>query len=225
MPEAKHNQQAVEPETVKTVLERLKQTYPNARSELNYRNNFELLIAVILSAQTTDKAVNKVTSRLFEDYPDPESFLDLSQEELENYIRSIGLYRNKAKHILKTCAMLVEHHGGRVPDDYDSLIQLPGVGRKTANVVLSNAFDRDAIAVDTHVFRVSHRLGWSSAKTPLQTERDLQQLLPKSEWSRAHHLLIWHGRRICEARQPKCGECPVQAYCAYGRSLTDTGTS
>ncbi|BCJ85335.1 endonuclease III [Effusibacillus dendaii] len=197
------------------LLSHLEQLYPDASCELVHRNAFELLIAVILSAQCTDKLVNQVTPGLFAKYPKPEDFLSLSQEELENEIRKIGLFRSKAKHILETCQILVSEHNGEVPNDYDALVNLPGVGRKTANVVMSNAFGVPAIAVDTHVNRLSHRLGLTKANNVLGTERDLMRKLPKEKWTFAHHALILHGRRVCFARSPKCEICPMQEICAY----------
>ncbi|ASS75114.1 endonuclease III [Tumebacillus algifaecis] len=191
----------------------LKELYPDAHCELLYNNPFELLIAVLLSAQCTDKLVNQVTPGLFAKYPKPEDFLSLSQAEMEDEIRRIGLFRNKAKNILETCRRLVVEQGGQVPNDYDYLVGLPGVGRKTANVVLSTAFGVPAIAVDTHVDRLSHRLGLTKATSVLQTELDLMKKLPKAEWTFTHHALILHGRRVCTARSPKCGLCSLQSIC------------
>lgn len=200
---------------IPTLLQHLENLYPDANCELIHRNPFELLIAVILSAQCTDKLVNEVTPSLFAKYPTPETFLTLTQEELENEIRRIGLFRSKAKHILETCKMLVEKYGGEVPNNYDALVALPGVGRKTANVVISNAFGVPAIAVDTHVDRLSHRLGLTKAQNVLDTEKDLMKKLPKEKWIFAHHALILHGRRVCMARNPKCQICPIQEICTY----------
>lgn len=197
------------------VLKILKKLYPNAKSELNYTNPFELLIATILSAQSTDKRVNMITKDLFKDYKNPKDFLRLSQEELGEIIKSIGFYRNKSKNILKTCEILVHKYNSSVPKTREELIKLPGVGRKTANVVISNAFDKDAIAVDTHVFRVSNRIGLSDSKNVKDTEKQLMENIEKENWSDAHHWLIFHGRRICKARKPKCDECPLTRYCIY----------
>lgn len=197
------------------LIEHLETMYPGAECELVHQNPFELLIAVILSAQCTDKLVNEVTPGLFAKYPTPESFLKISQEEMENEIRRIGLFRSKAKHILETCHLIVEKYGGTVPNDYHALIGLPGVGRKTANVVMSNAFDIPAIAVDTHVDRLSHRLGLTQANNVLDTEKDLMRMLPKKKWIFSHHALILHGRRVCNARNPKCDICPIQEICDY----------
>jgi endonuclease-3 len=201
------------------LIQHLENLYPGANCELVHRNPFELLIAVILSAQCTDKLVNEVTPGLFEKYPSPESFLALTPEELEMEIRRIGLFRSKAKHILQTCRILVEKYNGEVPCDYDALVELPGVGRKTANVVISTAFGVPAIAVDTHVDRLSHRLGLTKATNVLDTEKDLMKKLPKEKWTFAHHALILHGRRVCSARNPKCNICPIQEICAYYKKV------
>lgn len=197
------------------VVEKLKKQYPEARCELNFNNTFQLLVATILSAQTTDKKVNEVTEELFRKYKTPEDFLTLTQSELEEKIRKIGLYRNKAKNILDMCHILVEKFNGEVPSNMDDLISLPGVGRKTANVVLSNGFGIPAIAVDTHVFRVANRIGLANSDNVLETEKQLMNILPRDMWSLAHHLLIWHGRRICEARMPKCEICPITSECYF----------
>jgi endonuclease-3 len=200
---------------INKILEELKGLYPDAGCELGYKTPFQLLIAVVLSAQTTDKKVNQVTSKLFKDYPDLDSMLRLSEEEIQEAIREIGLYRNKSKNIRNLCMMLKEQFGGEVPGNYEDLIKLPGVGRKTANVVLSNAFNIPAIAVDTHVFRLANRIGIANAKDVLKTEIQLQEKIPKEKWILAHHLLIWHGRRVCSARKPRCEECKIQSYCKY----------
>ncbi|NLX62302.1 MAG: endonuclease III [Tissierellia bacterium] len=202
-------------EETKEVIGILLKTYPDAKSELNFSNPFELLIATILSAQTTDVQVNKVTEKLFKKYKTPEDFLKLTEEELREKIKSIGFYRNKSKNILATCKILVEKYKSKVPDTREELMELPGVGRKTANVVLSNAFGKDAIAVDTHVFRVSNRIGLANSDNVSDTERDLMEIIDKNMWSKAHHLLIFHGRRICKARKPLCEECPLTDYCLY----------
>ncbi|NNG66958.1 endonuclease III [Caldanaerobacter subterraneus] len=203
------------------VIEILKKIYPNAKSGLKFNNPFELLIATILSAQCTDKRVNIITERLFKKYKTPEDFLKLTPEELQEEIRECGLYRNKSKSILETCRILKEKHNGKVPDTLEELMALPGVGRKTANVVLSNAFSKDAIAVDTHVFRVSNRIGLADGKDVLTTEKQLMEIIPKNLWSISHHLLIYHGRNLCTARKPKCDKCPVKEFCLYfkGRKI------
>lgn len=195
------------------ILERLEALFPDAKTELEYRNPFELLIAVILSAQCTDKQVNKVTPGLFEKFPSPEAFAVLSSEELEPHIRSIGLFKSKARHIVAACRMLVEAHGSQVPARHEDLVKLPGVGRKTANVVVSTAFDTPAIAVDTHVFRVSNRLRLATGKTPEQVEQGLMKLIPPQKWGKAHHWLILHGRYTCTARAPQCQHCGLAEWC------------
>jgi len=197
------------------MLDVLEKTYPNARSGLRYDNAFQLLVAAILSAQTTDKQVNRITKDLFTRFPAPEDFAAAEPEELEPYIKSCGVYRNKAKNIVGAARMLVERFGSEVPNDMDALMQLPGVGRKTANVVRANAFGEDAIAVDTHVFRVANRLGLADAKDVLHTEHDLMKSIPRGKWSRAHHWLIWHGRMVCSAQNPKCGGCPLRSLCRH----------
>ncbi len=199
----------------KKILEELRKLYPDARCGLDYRNPFELLIATILSAQCTDKRVNLVTPALFAVADSPEKILSLGEKGLTSYIKTCGLYKAKAKNILQACRMLVEKHGGKVPEDFEALTQLPGVGRKTANVVVSNAFAVPAIAVDTHVFRISRRLGLASGKNPHQVELELQKAIPRSEWSEAHHLFIAHGRGLCAARNPRCEVCPLTRVCLY----------
>ncbi len=200
------------------ILEVLAEMYPDAKCELNHETPFELLVATVLSAQCTDVRVNMVTERLFPKYNTPEAFAALTQAELEQEIKELGLFRNKAKNIIAMSRTLLEEHDGQVPSDLTTLESLPGVGRKTANVVLSNAFDVPAIAVDTHVFRVARRLGLvHRAKTPLDTERQLMKNIPRSDWSSAHHWLIHHGRRICEARAPRCDVCPLLPYCPEGK--------
>ncbi len=200
---------------VNEILEALREAYPEAKCELTHSSPFELLVATILSAQTTDKKVNQVTEALFKKYKNPYDFLTLTQYELEEVIREIGLYRNKAKNILQMCSQLIEKHNGEVPFTMDELVGLAGVGRKTANVVLSNAFGVPAIAVDTHVFRVSNRIGLASSNNVEATEAQLMKNIPRDSWSEAHHLLIWHGRRTCDARKPKCDACTVAQYCRY----------
>jgi len=200
-------------ETFKSMLRLLEDTYPDAHCELNFSNPFELLIATILSAQATDKKVNQITERLFRNYKTPEDFLTLSLSEMEKAIKELGLYHNKAKNILATCRILVEKYQGEVPHDLEALIELPGVGRKTANVVLSNAFGIPALAVDTHVLRVSNRLGLAIGTNPDSIEKQLMSLIPREKWSHAHHLLIWHGRRTCAARNPRCQDCTLLSLC------------
>ncbi|MGI6168903.1 MAG: endonuclease III [Christensenellales bacterium] len=204
-------------QTRKDILKILETVYFGAQPGLNFKNEFQLLVATILSAQSTDVQVNKVTEKLFQIYQTPQDFAALSHEQLEPLIHSCGYYRAKSANIIAASRQLLEKHGGQVPGSMDALTALPGVGRKTANVVLSNAFGQDAIAVDTHVFRVSNRLGLAEAKNVLHTEQQLMQNIPKNKWSAAHHWLIWHGRRICLARKPKCGECPLSKLCSYAR--------
>lgn len=200
---------------IKEVLSILDVTYPDAACELNHTSPFELLIATLLSAQSTDKRVNIVTGELFKQYKTPEDFLKLTEEQLAEKIRSIGFYRTKSKNILKLCEMLINEHSSKVPSDREELVKLPGVGRKTANVVISNAFGQNAIAVDTHVFRVSNRIGLADSDNVHDTEEDLMRNIEENQWSRAHHLIIFHGRRICKARKPLCHECPLTDYCLY----------
>ncbi len=208
-------------EEIKEVINILLKLYPTAKTELNYSNPFELLIATILSAQTTDVQVNKITEKLFKEYKTPEDFLKLSEEELAEKIRSSGFYRNKSKNILATCRILVEKYQGQVPTSREELMELPGVGRKTANVVISNAFGKPAIAVDTHVFRVSNRIGLANSDNVMNTEKELMNNIDKDMWSKAHHLLIFHGRRICKARRPLCEKCPLTDYCLYYKKEKD----
>lgn len=195
------------------ILDALTRTYPDAASELSWRGPFELLVSTILSAQTTDAAVNAATPALFERYPDAPALAAATPEEVEPYLRTIGLFRNKAKNVVRAAAMLVERHDGRVPEDFDALLALPGVGRKTANVVSANAFGRPAIAVDTHVGRLARRLGLSRHDDPDRVERDLERLFPRDRWIFLHHALILHGRRVCTARAPDCPACPLAPDC------------
>ena len=203
----------------KEILEILKEDYPDAKCELNHESPFQLLVATILSAQTTDKKVNEVTETLFRDYPDLDAFLTLSVEELEERIKQIGLYRSKAKNLIMMCNQLKEKFNGEVPKTMEEITSLAGAGRKTANVVLSNAFGVPSIAVDTHVFRVSNRLAMANSDNVLEVEMQLQKELPKKEWSLTHHLLIFHGRRCCIARNPKCEICNLTKYCKYYKEI------
>jgi endonuclease III len=193
----------------------LKAANPMPVSELEYSTVFELLAAVLLSAQATDAGVNKATRRLFPVAGTPQAILALGQQGLEDYIKTIGLYRMKAKHLLETCRILVERHGGKVPRDREALEALPGVGRKTANVVLNVAFGEEAMAVDTHIFRVSNRTGLAPGRTPLEVEQRLMERVPRAYLQDAHHWLILHGRYVCVARLPKCWECAVARWCDY----------
>ena len=191
------------------VMRELEKLYPEARPELNFSNPYETLIATILSAQCTDKRVNMVTARLFPLFPDAFAMARLEPEELEPHIRECGLYRNKAKNIVAACRALAEKYDGVVPSTRAELMKLPGVGQKTAGVVLMAAFGDDQFPVDTHVFRVSRRIGLADANTPEKVEIQLKALLPKEIWTFGHHLLIWHGRRVCDARKPACDRCPL----------------
>ena len=191
------------------VMAELEKLYPEARPELNFRNPYETLVATILSAQCTDKRVNQVTTRLFPLYPDAFAMAKLTPEELEPLIRECGLYHSKAKNIIAASRALVEQYGGRVPNTRKELMALPGVGQKTAGVVLLAAFGGDEIPVDTHVFRVSRRIGLADAGTPEKVEGQLRDVLDRDIWSFAHHWIIWHGRRCCHARNPKCDRCPL----------------
>ena len=194
-------------------LKRLSEVYHDDGTMLHFTSPFTLLVAVILSAQCTDKRVNVITGRIFPRLASPEKMGALRQEELENEIRDCGLYKAKAKNLLGMCHMLIENYGGEVPEDFDELVKLPGVGRKTANVVRSVAWGYPAIAVDTHVFRVANRLKLAVGTTPLEVEKGLMKAIPKKDWSAAHHWLIWHGRRVCTARKPACETCFLQDIC------------
>ena len=202
----------MEKEKAALIVETLAEIFAD-KPALKFRTPYELLIAVILSAQCTDERVNKVTKVLFEKYDTPEKMLTLSQTELEKYIFSCGFYRMKAEHILSASADIINKFGGKVPDNLDDLQSLAGVGRKTANVVYSVAFHGNAIAVDTHVFRVSNRLGLASAKDVLNVEKQLMAIIDEKDWSRSHHYLIYLGRSFCKSQSPNCKECPVSALC------------
>ncbi len=201
------------------IFRRLAISIPEPTTELKHGNTFELLVAVILSAQATDKGVNIATAKLFPVANTPQAILDLGIEGLEAYIKTIGLYHAKAKNIIATCRMLVEQHGGQVPDTREALESLPGVGRKTANVILNTAFGQPTIAVDTHIFRVGNRTGLAPGKTVLEVEQNLLKAVPKEYLLDAHHLLILHGRYTCTARKPKCGDCVINDLCRYGAKL------
>lgn len=202
-------------ENAENILEILEKKYPEAHCELDYGTPFQLLVSVILSAQCTDKRVNKVTEQLFKIASTPEQFAAMSQEELEPLIYSCGFYRNKAKSIISASKDIVERFGGEVPSDFEQLLSLEGVGRKTANVMMSVAFHEPAIAVDTHVYRVSHRLGLSQGKTPYDVEKDLAAVIKPENTGKAHHLLIFHGRYCCKSRNPDCSACPLSEQCIY----------
>ena len=194
-------------------LRRLEEVYGKEETALHYSSPFTFLVAVMLSAQCTDARVNIITNRIFPRLDSPEKMIALTLPELEMEIKDCGLYHSKAKHLLETCRMLLDDFGGEVPQDFESLTKLPGVGRKTANVVRSVLWGYPAIAVDTHVFRVSNRLKLAVGKTPLEVEEGLQKAIPMKNWSAAHHWLIWHGRRICHARKPDCAHCFLNDIC------------
>lgn len=200
------------------VVGRLQVEYPDARCELDHENAYQLLAATILSAQCTDARVNMVTPALFARYPTPEDLAGARQEEVEELIRSTGFFRNKARSLLGMAAALVERHGGEVPRTMAELVELPGVGRKTANVVLSNAFGKaEGVVVDTHVKRIAGRLGFTKETDPERVERDLMKLFPREYWGALEHLLIFHGRRVCKAQRPRCGDCVVADLCQSAR--------
>ena len=203
----------VDDNKLKEILHILYNTYPDAVCQLNHSNEFELLIAVSLSAQTTDKSVNKISPILFEKYKTPLELANANISDVENILKPIGMYRTKAKNIINLAKALVNDFDSVVPNDYDSLVSLPGVGRKTANVVLSVAFNVPRIAVDTHVFRVSNRIGITEEKDVLKTEERLMERIPKEDWIKTHHTLIFHGRNICDAKNPKCSICPIIDLC------------
>jgi endonuclease III len=198
------------------ILELLDQTYPEAHVTLDFANPLEMLVATVLSAQCTDVRVNQVTPALFAKYPTAQAYAQAPVAELEEMIRSTGFFRNKAKSIKGLCQKLLEDYGGEVPASLEELVKLPGIGRKTANVVLGNAFGIPGIFVDTHLGRVSQRLGLTKHKDPVKIEFDLMPLIPKERWVKFSHQMIWHGRQICDARKPKCPSCPLLPYCDYG---------
>lgn len=195
------------------MLDALRDRYPEAGCALVHQNTYQLLISVVLSAQTTDKSVNKVTGELFAKYSSPADLAEAGQQDVIDIIKTIGMYKTKSRNIIALAGELVEKHGGQVPEDYDELVKLPGVGRKTANVVLAVGFGHQRIAVDTHVFRLANRIGLVKEKDVLKTELGLMKVLPEDRWTEAHHSLIFHGRNCCTARNPKCGECPINGLC------------
>jgi endonuclease III len=200
----------------------LAETYPDARSELDFDNPFELLVVTVLSAQTTDKRVNAVRPTLFAAYPDASAMAGADRDRLEQIIGPLGFFRAKTESLLKLSAALVERHGGEVPPRLEDLVDLPGVGRKTANVVLGNAFGIPGITVDTHVGRLARRFGWTTQTDPVKAEHEIGALFPKRDWTMLSHHLIWHGRRVCHATKPACGACTVARWCpAYGAGPTD----
>ena len=202
-------------EQINDLLDRLASVHPQAECELNFNSTFELLVAVILSAQCTDKRMNEVTKVLFAKYNKPQDFADIKQEELERLIYSCGFYRSKAAHIISCARDIAERFNGQVPEDFESLLSLAGVGRKTANVVSAVAFGKQAMAVDTHVLRLANRIGFIKSDKPEQVEKKLTEIIPHERLSQAHHLLIHHGRYICTARKPDCTQCPITQYCKF----------
>jgi len=203
-------------------LRGLKKTYPNAQCELGHTNPFELMIATILSAQCTDKRVNIVTKKLFQVLPKPGDYAKAPLSKIERLVHSTGFYKNKAKNIKANCQILLQKYGGKVPRTMEELVGLPGVGRKTANVILGNAFGKsEGVVVDTHVSRISQLLGLTRAKSPEKIEKDLMHLFPRKSWTLLSHLLIWHGRACCIARRPRCHECALQKRCSFGMKEAD----
>ena len=198
------------------ILEKLEETYPEAKAELVFSNPYEMMVATILSAQCTDRQVNRVTPAVFDRYPSVKDMAEAKVEDLYPMVKSCG-FRSKAGNIIAACRKIMEDYGGEVPRTREELTTLPGVGRKTANVVLSNAFGIPAFAVDTHVFRVSNRLGLCQADTVEETERQMTALIPEEKWGKAHHWLIWHGRRVCKAQKPLCEECTLREWCQSAR--------
>ncbi len=197
------------------IIEKVDSLYPSPKCELVFNSNYELLVAVILSAQCTDKRVNLVTKELFKNFNTPQKMITLSQAELEDKIRACGFFHNKAKHILDCSMQLIEKYGGEIPKDKTELKKLAGVGEKTANVVISNAFGVPAIAVDTHVFRVSNRLGLANSKTVDKTQKDLEKNIPKDKWIKFHHALVLHGRYVCKSQKPICEKCELNGSCKF----------
>jgi endonuclease-3 len=204
---------------IKIILRILEKIYGNTTTALEYGTPFQLLVSTMLAAQSTDVRVNIVNKELFKQAPDARSMSILSLHQLEKIIKTVGLYRMKAKNILATSAILAEKYNGDIPTTREECMKLPGVGRKTANVVLSISKNVPAIAVDTHVYRVSNRIGLARAKNELETEKQLMENIPKQKWSQAHHWLIWHGRKICRARKPLCEQCPINKYCEFYQTL------
>lgn len=203
------------PKKIKEIFKRFHAQNPNPTTELKFSTPFELLIAVLLSAQSTDVGVNKATDKLFKVANTPQTILSLGLTKLKTYVKTIGLYNTKAKHIMETCQILIDTYDGQVPDNRDALVKLPGVGRKTANVILNTAFGQDTMAVDTHIFRVSNRTGIAPGKNVLIVEKELEKNVPKPYRHDAHHWLILHGRYVCTARKPKCGECLISDLCEW----------
>ena len=213
------------PLRVRRIFETLRAANPEPRSELHYRSPFELLVAVMLSAQATDRSVNLATAGLFKVAAKPQAMLELELAGLKRHIKTVGLYNTKARNVLATCRLLIEQHGGKVPSERDSLEALPGVGRKTANIVLNIAFGEPTLGVDTHVFRVANRTGLYRAATPRLVEDGLLQVIPAQFRRHAHHWLVLHGRYVCKARRPQCPRCPIERWCEFEHKTQDTGAA
>jgi endonuclease-3 len=213
------NEKAKLKRTAARVLELLRQEYPDAGPRLNFLNPYQAMVATMISAQTTDTQVNRVTPALFARYPAPQSLAEAGVEDVAEMIRSVGLFRAKAEHLVAAARLLMQQYGGVIPDKLEELLTLPGVGRKTANVLLPNAFGKPGLGVDTHVQRVANRLGLATAKAPEGTERQLKALIPEQEWGLAHHLFIFHGRQVCSARRPHCSTCILNDLCIYRQNL------
>ena len=209
--------QKIEKSRVRKILKILRSTYPDVKTALDHKNPLEMLISTILSAQCTDVRVNQVTKTLYKKLRAAKDFAQISVSDLEEIIRPTGFFRNKAKNIKACCRALVEKHDGNVPDDMEALLRLPGVGRKTANVILGSAFGIPGIVVDTHVKRLSQRIGLTKESDPVKIELDLMAMIPKKDWIDFSHQMIWHGRRLCTARKPKCPACPLHELCDHGR--------
>ena len=201
---------------IREIIENLKSTYPDATCSLDFKTPFELGIAVMLSAQCTDERVNKITPLLFEKYKKPEDYINASLEEIEEIIKPCGFYKNKAKNVLGYAKMIAEEYNGKMPETMEELVKLPGIGRKSANVISLEAFNNpEGIAVDTHAKRIANRIGLSKEKEPLKIEQDLIKIIPKKYFKDVNHLLVWHGRNICNARNPQCEKCPIKNYCEF----------
>ena len=209
----------MKPNTIRTIFQRFQKANPHPTTELKYHTTFELLVAVILSAQATDKSVNKATEKLFKIAPTPKKMLELGESKLKDYIKTIGLYKTKAKNVIGTCRLLVEQFDSKVPNNREDLESLPGVGRKTANVILNTCFGKTTIAVDTHIFRVANRIGLAEGNTPRMVEQQLMDIIPKRFIHDAHHWLVLHGRYVCVARKPRCPECLIRDLCEYPNKI------
>ncbi len=216
----KHNY-ILNPDLIEQIRFKLASYYPDAKTSLNYQNPYQLFVATVLSAQTTDQQVNKITAGLFQAIPSIEALASLEPQDLEPYLKGCGLYRNKSRYLVAASRIIVARYDGKVPDEFDQLMTLPGVGRKTANVIISGAFGKPALAVDTHVFRVSRRLGLADSNNVVEVEKQLQAVIPICEWTEIHHRLIRHGRKICHARKPDCLACFLETLCRYARERRD----